>query len=141
MIQGMAIDANPTKMRKDGIIKDRDVEWLTKDVQIQNYYESSPMCGQPFTVAANKDMFVWLNYVNNKKNIAKSDRFVKMLFVSGANDALGGYGADIKKLVALFQSLGYPEHRSSHLRQRPPRDLKRNRQPNRLSGHSRNSSN
>jgi alpha-beta hydrolase superfamily lysophospholipase len=108
LIQGMAIDANPTKMRKDGIIKDRNVEWLTKDVQIQNYYESSPMCGQPFTVAANKDMFTWLSYVNNKKNIARSDKQTKLLFISGAHDALGGYGSDVRKLAELFQTLGHP---------------------------------
>lgn len=107
LIQGMAIDANPTKMRKDGIIGKRDVEWLTKDEAIQNYYESSPMCGQPFTVAANKDMFRWLTYVNAKKNIARGNKTTPILFASGQNDALGGYGKDVSRLAAFFKTLGY----------------------------------
>lgn len=107
LIQGMAIDANPTKMRKDGIIGKRDVEWLTKDEAVQNYYESSPMCGQPFTVAANRDMFRWLSYVNKKSNIAKGNIQVPLLFITGKNDALGGYGKDVERLVETFKSLGY----------------------------------
>lgn len=107
LIQNMAIDANPTKMRKDGIIGTRNVEWLTKDESVQNYYESSPMCGQPFTVAANKDMFVWLSYVNALKNIKRGNKATPLFFASGKNDALGGYGKDVLKLVELFRQSGY----------------------------------
>ncbi len=109
MVQKMAIDACPAKMRKDGIIKDRDVEWLTKNVDIQNYYFNSPMCGQPFTVAANRDMFKWIAFIDTAKNIAKGDKSMPLFFISGANDSLSNYGEGVKKLVALFQQLGYAD--------------------------------
>ncbi|MDY0024204.1 MAG: alpha/beta hydrolase, partial [Candidatus Izemoplasmatales bacterium] len=44
LIQDMSIDANPKKMRKKGIIKDMDEEWLTRDKTIQQYYHNSNMC-------------------------------------------------------------------------------------------------
>ncbi|MFH0992939.1 MAG: alpha/beta hydrolase [bacterium] len=107
MVQKMAIDACPAKMRKDGIIKDRDVEWLTKNVDIQNYYVNSPMCGQPFTVAANRDMFKWIAYIDTIKNIANGNKSMPLFFISGAKDSLSNYGEGVKKLVAVFQENGY----------------------------------
>jgi alpha-beta hydrolase superfamily lysophospholipase len=109
MIQKMAIDANPAKMKKDGLIKDRDVEWLTRDVEIQNYYFNSPMCGQPFTVTANRDMFKWIKFIDADKNIAKGDKNLPILFISGGFDPLSNYGKNIGILVDRFQRLGYED--------------------------------
>ncbi len=109
LIQAMSIDANPSKMRKDGIIGARNVEWLTKDVDIQNYYDQSPMCGQPFTVSANADLFTWLKFINSTKNIEKGNKKTPIFFASGANDALGGYGKDVVKLSETYQKLGYEQ--------------------------------
>jgi alpha-beta hydrolase superfamily lysophospholipase len=106
-IQNMAIDANPRKMRKDKIIGSRNAEWLTKDEAIQHYYESSPMCGQPFSVQANYDMFQWIDYVNHKKNIMKGNLESPIFFISGQNDSLGGYGKAVNKLANVYESIGY----------------------------------
>ena len=107
MIQKMAIDSCPAKMRKDGIIKERDVEWLTKNVDIQNYYHDSPMCGQPFTVSANRDMFSWMAFVDKLANINQGNKEMPIYFMSGANDPLSNYGVQVTKLVHIFQNLGY----------------------------------
>lgn len=107
LIQKMAIDSCPAQMRKDGIIKDRDVEWLTKDVEIQNYYFQSPMCGQPATVAANRDMFKWLLVINNKKNLAKGNKQMPIFLISGAQDAVSNYGKTVETLAGVLLDLGY----------------------------------
>ncbi len=106
-IQNMAIDANPRKMKKDGLIHDLDEEWLTKDKEIQDYYHNSPICGQPFTVTANRDMFRWLGYVNNTKNIMKTKRDLPIFIISGAKDPLSNYGERINYLYNLMLKLGF----------------------------------
>jgi len=107
LIQKMAIDSNPSKMFKDGLIKERNVEWITSDVNIQNYYASSPMCGQPFTVTANADMFKWMKFVDDAKNIKKGHLDQPIFFVSGSLDPLSNYGKTVKSLVERFQKIGY----------------------------------
>lgn len=107
MIQKMAIDANPTKMFKDGLIKVRKEEWLTKDTKIQDYYASSPMCGQPFTVTANQDMFKWMAFVDKTANIKLGHLDQPIFFASGENDPLSNYGVAVKTLSEKFKSIGY----------------------------------
>lgn len=107
LIQNMAIDANPARMKKDGIIGDFKEAWLTKDEEVQQYYHHSPMCGQPFTVQANQDMFRWIKFVNDVKNIRKGNKEMPLYFMSGEKDPLGDYGKGIQALVALFQQEGY----------------------------------
>jgi len=107
MVQKMAIDACPAKMFKDGIIKERNVEWLTKDPLIQNYYASSPMCGQPFTVSANKDMFKWMAFVDKTKNIRLGHLDQPIFFVSGKLDPLSNYGESVLALAERFKAIGY----------------------------------
>ncbi len=107
LIQDMSIDANQKKMRKDGIISGINEEWLTRDTDIQQYYKNSNMCGQPFTIQANLDMFQWMSFVNNLKNLNMGKKDMPIYFMSGANDALSNYGKDIEKLVTAMKKLGY----------------------------------
>lgn len=109
MIQDMAIDANPKKMRKDKIISGINEEWLTRDTIIQQYYHNSRMCGQPFTVAANLDMFRWIKFVSNTKNLSLGNFKLPHYFISGGNDALSNYGTEIEKLVAKMIKIGYED--------------------------------
>jgi alpha-beta hydrolase superfamily lysophospholipase len=109
LIQDMAIDSNQKKMRKDGIISGINEEWLTRDPEIQQYYKNSNMCGQPFTIQANLDMFQWVKFVDNKKNINSGNKEMPLYFMSGNNDPLSNYGEDIKKLLKVMQDLGYKD--------------------------------
>ncbi len=111
-VLSLGIDSNIKKMRKDGLIGDTDEEWLTKDEAIQTYYHDSPMCGQPFTVGAYKDMLNWLKYINKKKNIAKGQKHIPIFFASGEKDPLSDYGAKIHKICRLYQNLGYEKIQS-----------------------------
>jgi len=107
LIQSIAIDSCPAKMKKDGLISERNVEWITHDVNIQNYYESSPMCGQPFTVSANKDLFTWMQFISKTKNIKKGHLDQPILFISGKQDPLSNYGENVIALVEKLKKIGY----------------------------------
>ncbi len=107
LIQNMTIDANSIKMRKDGHITGIDEEWLTRDVEIQQYYHNSKMCGQPFTLQANFDLTQWVSFIDNKKNIAGGNLKMPIFLASGDTDPLSNYGKDIKRLFDLMVSLGY----------------------------------
>lgn len=109
LIQDMSIDANQKKMRKDGIISGINEEWLTRDTDIQQYYKNSNMCGQPFTIQANLDMFQWMSFVNKSKNLNTGKKDMPIYFMSGKNDALSNYGKDIEKLVNVMKKLGYTD--------------------------------
>jgi lysophospholipase len=109
LIQDMSIDANQKKMRKDKIIDGINEEWLTRDKVIQQYYHNSRMCGQPFSVSANLDMFKWIKFVNNKKNIALGNLDLPHYFISGGHDALSNYGKEIEVLVQKMKELGYKD--------------------------------
>jgi len=108
-IQDMAIDSNHKKMRKDGLITGINEEWLTRDTDIQQYYKNSNMCGQPFTIQANLDMFQWMSFANKSKNLTTGKKDMPIYFISGNNDPLSNYGKDIKKLVDVMKKLGYTD--------------------------------
>lgn len=107
LVQDMSIDSNQKKMRKDHIISGDNEEWLTRDVNVQEYYKHSSMCGQPFTVQANHDMFQWILDSNNTRLLRKGNHHLPIFFVSGGHDALSNYGSQIQKLVKKMRSLGY----------------------------------
>ncbi|HKL47831.1 MAG TPA: alpha/beta fold hydrolase, partial [Candidatus Izemoplasmatales bacterium] len=109
LIQDMSIDANQKKMRKDGIIQGDNEAWLTRDKKIQEYYKHSQMCGQPFTVQANHDMFQWILDANKMNRLKKANHHQPILFISGSHDALSNYGQQIKAFVEKLNKIGY-EH-------------------------------
>jgi alpha-beta hydrolase superfamily lysophospholipase len=111
LVNGMAIDACPARLRKDGIISKDGLqeEWLTQNTDIQKYYHESPMCGQPFTVSANRAMSTWMKFVCNPKNIQKGNLNMPLYLMSGSNDPVSNYGQEVKDLFALLQKIGYKD--------------------------------
>jgi alpha-beta hydrolase superfamily lysophospholipase len=109
MIQDMSIDANPKKMRKDKIISGINEEWLTRDPIIQQYYHNSRMCGQPFTVSANINLFAWVKFINDEKNIVNGNFKLPHFFISGGHDPLSNYGKEIEALVEKMKKIGYED--------------------------------
>lgn len=107
LIQDMAIDSNPKKMKKDKIISGDNEAWLTRDIAIQEYYKHSAMCGQPFTVQANHDLFQWIIDCNKTSAFKKGNHHLPMFFISGGHDPLSNYGKEIYKLANKLRSLGY----------------------------------
>lgn len=109
LMNKLGLESYNAKMIKDGLIpKDGLAEqWLTKNVEIQQYYHDSPMCGQPFTVSAYYDLSCWLKIVNRYSNIKKGNLDMPLYFMSGAKDPVSNYGKEVEKLVSDFMRAGY----------------------------------
>lgn len=93
-------------MMKNGLINHRK-EWISQDREIQNHVVNCEMCGAPFTVAAQRDLFEFIIAIQNKKRIAESASSTALLWISGELDALGDYGIAVKKLHNFYSNNGY----------------------------------
>ncbi|MBN2539920.1 MAG: alpha/beta hydrolase [Bacilli bacterium] len=106
-VNGLAVDANPAKMRKAGLIGQKDAEWITRDEAVQQYYHNSNMCGQPFSIQANYDLIQWTSFVDNLKNIDMGNKEMPILLAAGSMDPVSNYGKEIKTLYDFMKKLGY----------------------------------
>jgi len=93
-------------MIKNGLINKR-IEWLTHDRDVQKAFLADPLCGNPFTVQAQKDVFEAVKEIQDKKRIKASASSTAIYFISGELDALGDYGIAAKKLHKLYLDCGY----------------------------------
>lgn len=109
LMNKMGMEAFFPKMVKDDLVDKTGLveQWLTKNVEIQQYYHDSPMCGQPFTVSAYCDLTSWLKVINNLKNIKKGNKDIPLYFFSGALDPVSNYGKEVTRLVDDFMRVGY----------------------------------
>ncbi|MFK5883811.1 MAG: alpha/beta hydrolase [Candidatus Izemoplasma sp.] len=103
---GRTSDVPVKSMRRNGLIN-LPKEWLSHDKAVQDYYETSEMCGMPFTVSAHRDLFEMILEMMDIKKIRESASSMPIFFVSGEEDALGDYGEGIKKLYRLYSKAGY----------------------------------
>lgn len=93
-------------MMKNGLINKR-IEWLTHDRAIQDMFLKDEMCGKPFTVQAQKDLFEAIKEIQDKKRIKESASSTAIYFISGDLDGLGDYGIAAKKLHKYYLDCGY----------------------------------
>ncbi|MDD3113284.1 MAG: alpha/beta hydrolase [Candidatus Izemoplasmatales bacterium] len=107
LIDNMAIGSLASKARKAGLIQGLDEGWLTKDEAIQEYYHNSPMCGQPMTVSANRDLFRWIKFISLKKNWMRMNPKLPIFIASGAQDPLSDFGKTIPPLYQQLKKAGF----------------------------------
>lgn len=109
LLNSLGMDSFAKKMAKGGYLDPNNPDdlWICHNPKINKYYKESPICGEPFTVAAYQSMFKWCNFVAKINKIKKSDLSVPLFFISGAEDPLSNYGKDIKTTVDLYKKAGY----------------------------------
>ena len=81
-------------------------DWLSRNEEKVAEYENDPACGFTFTVRAYDQMFEAIQYVQNKKEADKMPKDLPVLFISGEEDPVGGYGKGVDKAVRLFEKVG-----------------------------------
>jgi len=101
-----ATDGAVKSMLKNGLIN-KEIEWLTHDRKIQDEFIECEMCGKPFTIGAQRDLFEFIKEIQNKKRIKESASSTAIYFISGEFDALGDYGIAAKKLHKYYLDCGY----------------------------------
>ncbi len=73
-------------------------DWLTTDNSIVDAYENDEKCSYIFTINGYYGLLNTIAYVSKFKNIQKTPIDLPILMVSGADDPVGGYGKDVKRL-------------------------------------------
>jgi len=102
------------------------MEWLTRDEDIVLKYVSDPLCGFPFTNSAFREMFRGMLFIADPDNLKAMPADLPVLFVSGAEDPVGAYGRDVRKVADQFRTAGmqdvtsilYPDDRHEVLNER-----------------------
>jgi len=82
-----------------------DADWLSHDAENNLAYSQDPLCGFCFTVSAYHAVFRNLIAAQSQQGIARIDRKLPLLILSGGQDPVGGYGKAAKELLATYQSI------------------------------------
>ena len=90
-----------------GYEKKMGLEWLSKNVENQEKYLADPLCGYMFTLNAYYNMFKGLYLMNQYEKAAKAPKSLPMIFVSGAEDPVGGFGKGVGKVAGSYRKKGY----------------------------------
>lgn len=81
--------------------------WLTSDSDIVRCYYADPRCTFPFTVSGYYTITRLLKNIQRPENIAKTPQALPLLFVSGADDPVGEFGAGVRKVCELYRGAGH----------------------------------
>ena len=83
-----------------------DKDWLTRDQKIVDAYIADERCQFIFTVNGYYYLFLSLAKLMNKDYIQKMPKNLPVLFLSGEEDPVGGFGKGVRKVVELFREIG-----------------------------------
>ncbi len=81
-------------------------DWLSLNADNVDDYMADPLCGFVFSVSGYKMLFDLIEFVQDDANIRKTPEKLPMLFVSGAEDPAGNYGADVRAVAGHFVKEG-----------------------------------
>ncbi len=81
--------------------------WLTCDEEIVRRYYGEPRCTFPFTVSGYYTITRLLKTIQNPAEIAKTPRDLPILFVAGAQDPVGAFGAGVRKVARMYRDAGH----------------------------------
>ncbi len=82
------------------------VEWLTKEQDIQYKYLNDPWCTFPFTVNAYDNMFLGIQFIQKKENVARIPKELPLFLVAGSEDPVGHYGKDLPAIYNRYKKAG-----------------------------------
>lgn len=81
-------------------------DWLTKDESIVDWYLNEPRCTFMFTLNGYYNMFKGISRLYDPNLINAVPKDLPVLFVSGADDPVGGFGAEVEKAVKSLRDAG-----------------------------------
>lgn len=82
-------------------------DWLTRDNQLVGTYMNDPLCGFTCSAAFYCDLIQLAIQVGNRSAIKNIRKDLPILFISGSDDPIGGYGNDIADLFDIYQRLRF----------------------------------
>ena len=81
-------------------------DWLTRDNAVVDAYVADPLCGFAVTSGLARDMMLGLRYIQEPENLQKMPMDLPVLFISGGDDPVGGYGEGVTKAWKEFVKCG-----------------------------------
>lgn len=82
------------------------VDWLTRDEKIVDAYREDPRTQPIFTLNAYYNMFIGLQYIARRANLAHIPHSLPVLFIAGEMDPVGSFGAGVKRAFVQLKALG-----------------------------------
>lgn len=83
-----------------------DYDWLTRDEKIVDAYVESPLCGFTASEGLLRDMLSGMDYIQNRKNLARMRKNLPVLFVAGGDDPVGNFGKGVEQAAKAFRQAG-----------------------------------
>ena len=98
-------------------------DWICSDEAVVDAYTEDSLCGFDATVGLTRDMLTGISMNQKKENLAKMDKTLPVLFVSGMQDPVGAMGEGVLRTIDAFNRAGltnvtirlYPEGRHEML--------------------------
>lgn len=81
-------------------------DWLTRDNACVDAYIADPLCGFTVTAGLMRDMLTGLRTIQEPENLSKMKKDLPVLFISGSDDPVGGYGEGVTKAWKEFTKAG-----------------------------------
>lgn len=81
-------------------------DWLSRDAALVARYTEDPLCGFVATAGLMRDMMQGLLFMQKKENLAKMRKLLPVLFLSGAEDPVGGWTKGVEQSAAAFKKAG-----------------------------------
>ena len=81
-------------------------DWLTRDGEIVDKYIADPACGFTFTAAGYADLFNLIGYISTDSWYKLVPKNLPILFVAGAEDPVGAYGAGPAEVAEGLDNAG-----------------------------------
>ena len=81
-------------------------DWISRDEKAVDLYLADPFCTFKPTAGLFRDMMEGLQFISNKKNLAKMDPNTPVYLFSGDNDPVGSNGRGVEKVCGYFRAAG-----------------------------------
>ena len=81
-------------------------DWLTRDNAVVDDNIAASWCSIPETAGLARDMLLGLRFNQEPENLAKMRKDLPVLFISGGDDPVGGYGEGVTKAWKEFGKAG-----------------------------------
>lgn len=78
-------------------------DWITRDEDIIRQYDADPLCGFAASVGLMHDMMTGLSIICRDSHMEKMNKSLPVLFLSGAEDPVGGWGKGVRRTAARFR--------------------------------------
>ncbi|HHU54058.1 MAG TPA: alpha/beta hydrolase [Clostridiaceae bacterium] len=86
--------------------KNTNNDWLSENPENISQYIKDPYCGTPGTLHTYYFLLKLMTLIRKPRELAKMQKDLPVLFVSGEQDAFGGFGKGVNKIVQLFKKAG-----------------------------------